>query len=127
MKKEFIIKRTPLQKIVLNKSNFEIINDQYKEESGIFLYSKLYDIEFREKSIDLPNTVAFSLLSIFLPGRTSGIMKYRERIRMNYNGKERKFPLFDFDKGVVMEAIAEIKKHIDPKYTNNKETFNSPV
>ncbi|WP_166964783.1 hypothetical protein [Yeosuana marina] len=115
MKKEFIIKKSPLLKIVLNKTEFKIINHQYKQESGVFSYSKLYDIEFKEKSIDIFGTIAVFILSIFLPGPKSGIFKIKERIRMNYDGVERIFILFNFDKNTVKEAIAEIEKHITEK------------
>ncbi|WP_158844671.1 hypothetical protein [Algibacter sp. L1A34] len=113
MKKEFIIKKTPLLKIVLNKMDFEIINHQYKEENGVFLYSKLYDIGFKEKSTNHLETLFVFFFSLILPGATSKIMKTKERIRMNYDGKEKHFILFDFDKHVVLEVITEIKKRIN--------------
>ncbi|WP_428743356.1 hypothetical protein [Tenacibaculum sp.] len=113
MKKEFIIKKSPLLKIVLNRTGFEIINHQYKKESGVFLYSKLYDIEFREKSTDKLTTAILFILSLFIHAPKSGIIKIKERIRMNYDGEERTFILFDFDKQIVKEAIAEIQKHIN--------------
>ncbi len=116
MQKEYILKQSPLLKIVLRKKEFEIINHQYSKESGFFSYSKLYDIEFREKSTDYVTTGFIFLLSIILPGGRSRLMKFNERIRMNYNGKERKIILFDYDRKVVAEVISEIQKQIDPKY-----------
>jgi len=106
MEKEYVIKKSPLLKIVLRKKEFEIINQQYSKENGTFLYSKLYDIEFREKSTDYVTTGFMFLLSIILPGGRSGLMKFNERIRMNYNGKERKNILFDYDKKIVAEVIS---------------------
>lgn len=112
MKKEFIIKKSPLQKIVLRKNEFEIINDQYKKENGVFSFSKTYHIEFRAESTDYQRSIFYSFLSFLIPGGHSHTIKTKERIAMNYDGKEIVFILFDFDKEVVMKAISEIQKRI---------------
>jgi len=116
MENEFIIRNKPLIKIVLNKTEFEIINHQYKDESGVFSYSKLYDIEYQERSTDYVSTGIAFICSFLLPGPTSGLMKFRERIRMNYDGKEKKIILIDFNKQHVIKAIIEIKKQMHSKY-----------
>lgn len=115
MNKDFILKKSPLLKIVLRKNDFEIINTQYKNESGVFKYTNLYNIEFREESTDYSGSIIVFILSFF----TSSLFKQaklKERIIMNYEGKQSKIILFDFDKEQTLEAISEIKKQMDKKY-----------
>ena len=116
MAQEFIIKKSPLQKIVLNEEDFEIINVQYKEENGVFLYSKLYNIEFREKSADHAGTVWLFIASFLMPNSGARTSELKERIILNYDGKELKFMVFDFNMSTVNEAIDAIKERMDPKY-----------
>lgn len=112
MNKEFIIKKTPLQKIVLRKNEFEIINQQYKKENGVFAYSKTNSILFKHKGTDYKSSIFFSILNFILPGQGDFIFKTKERITINYKGNEKSFILFDFDKEAVLEAISEINKRI---------------
>lgn len=116
MIKEFILKENPLHKITLTKSEFKIINLQYKDEGGVFLYSKLYDIEFKEKSPDYFSSVIVIIFNFLLPGRIKERRSFKERIRMNYNGKERIITLTDFNKKNTIEAVIEIQKRMDKKY-----------
>lgn len=116
MKKEYILSKSPPLKIILDKNQFEIINKQYTEGNGIFLYSKLYEIKFQEKSTNHSSTVLSFILGLFIPGRAGKIMNYRENIFMNYNGRPKKVILMDFDKMNVIEVIAQIQTKMNPKY-----------
>jgi hypothetical protein len=119
MNKEFILKKSPLLKIVLEQNHFEIINTQYKNEGGIFHYSKLYNIEFKEESPDHSGSILIFFLSLFAPITSRGA-KFKERIIMNYDRKQRKIILFDFDRKETDEALKEIRKQMDPKYLTNQ-------
>lgn len=116
MKKEYILSKSPPLKIILERNQFEIINKQYTEENGVYLYSNLYDIKFQEKSTDHSSTVLSFILGIFIPGRAGRKMSYRENIFMNYNGRPKKVVLMDFDRTNVIEVIAQIQKKMNPKY-----------
>ena len=119
MKEEYILSKSPPLKIILDKDEFEIINKQYTEESGVFSYSKLYEIKFQEKSTDHLSTTLSFILGIFIPGRAGKKMNYRENIFMNYNGRPRKVILMDFERKNVIEAITQIQKKMNPKYLRN--------
>ncbi|QIE58682.1 hypothetical protein G5B37_03625 [Rasiella rasia] len=119
MIKEFILKKSPLLKIVLRETEFEIINQQYKKEGGMFEYSKLYNIEFREESIDHSGSLMIFIMSLFLPKATR-TAKFRERLIMNYDKKQKKVILFDFDKQETQDALKEIRKLMDKKYLQSQ-------
>lgn len=116
MKNEYILSKSPPLKIILNENEFEIINKQYTEESGVFLYSKLYDIKFQEKSTNHSSTAFSFFLGFFISGVVGRILSNRERIFMNYNGRPKKVILMDFDRKKVIAAITEIQKKMSPKY-----------
>lgn len=113
MLQEFIIKPKPLQKIVLHETGFDIINKQYKDENGFFLYVKVYDIGFQEKTTNYGFKVFNFLMSILFDLLEISNPKEKEYIRMNYDGKETKFPLFDYDTPIVNEAILAIKSRLN--------------
>ena len=92
----------------MRKDEFEIVNQQYHQDGGIFLYLKVYSIEFREESSDYFTTALFFILSFILPGPSSKTMKFKERIIMNYDGKQKSITLIDCNKDKVIDMISEI-------------------
>lgn len=111
MKQEFILKRSPLHKIVLYETAFEIINLQYKDETGVFEYAKLKRIAFKEPSTDYLATLLTNILELVFGG-IDKIYKNRERLEIDYAGETKTFILTNFDKVEVLKAIGAIASKI---------------
>lgn len=112
MKQEFILKKSPLHKIVLYETTFEIINLQYKDETGVFEYAKLKRIAFKEPSTDYLATLLTNILELVFGGSFDKIYKHRERLEIDYAGETKTFILTNFDKIEVLKAIGAIASEI---------------
>ncbi len=108
MTKDFIIKKSPLHKIVLYETAFEITNLQYKDETCVFEYAKLKRIAFKEPSTDYLATLLTNILELVFGG-IDKIYKHRERLEIDYAGETKTFILTNFDEVEVLKAIGAIE------------------
>ncbi len=110
--KEFVLKKSPILKIILNVDDFEIINQQYEREAGRFKYSNVDRIEFKEERVDYSNSLLLFLLSLIISSK-SKTAKKKERISINYSGQQLNIILFNYDKELTLQAIEEIENRIN--------------